>query len=54
MLRATDIDCKILSQIPQEERAARVKGLSPVRVVMVHARRNALAPAVAVLSRDVG
>ena len=35
-------------------RAARVKGLSPMRVVMVHALRNALAPAVAVLSLDVG
>lgn len=35
-------------------RAARVRGLSPVRVVMVHALRNALAPAVAVLSLDVG
>ena len=35
-------------------RAARVKGLSPSRVVLVHALRNALAPAVAVLSLDVG
>ena len=35
-------------------RAARVKGLSPARVVLVHALRNALAPAVAVLSLDVG
>jgi peptide/nickel transport system permease protein len=35
-------------------RAARVKGLSPARVILVHALRNALAPAVAVLSLDVG
>lgn len=35
-------------------RAARVKGLTPARVVLVHALRNALAPAVAVLSLDVG
>jgi peptide/nickel transport system permease protein len=35
-------------------RAARVKGLSAPRVVLVHALRNALAPAVAVLSLDVG
>lgn len=35
-------------------RAARVKGLSPARIVLVHALRNALAPAVAVLSLDVG
>ncbi len=35
-------------------RAARVKGLSASRVVLVHALRNALAPAVAVLSLDVG
>jgi peptide/nickel transport system permease protein len=31
-----------------------VKGLTPARVVLVHALRNALAPAVAVLSLDVG
>lgn len=35
-------------------RAARVKGLSHGRIVVVHALRNALAPAVAVLSLDVG
>ncbi len=35
-------------------RAAWVKGLSAPRVVLVHALRNALAPAVAVLSLDVG
>lgn len=35
-------------------RAARVKGLSAPRIVLVHALRNALAPAVAVLSLDVG
>ena len=35
-------------------RAAQVKGLSRPRIVLVHALRNALAPAVAVLSLDVG
>ena len=35
-------------------RAARVKGLRPSRIVLVHALRNALVPAVAVLSLDVG
>jgi peptide/nickel transport system permease protein len=35
-------------------RAARVKGLARHRIVLVHALRNALAPAVAVLSLDVG
>ncbi len=35
-------------------RAARVKGLASSRIVLVHALRNALAPAVAVLSLDVG
>ena len=35
MLRATDIDCKILSQIPQEERAARVKGITPKSVFQI-------------------
>lgn len=35
-------------------RAAWVKGLSGPRVVLVHALRNALAPAIAVLSLDVG
>ena len=29
MLRATDIDCKIISLIPQAERAARVRGITP-------------------------
>ncbi len=35
-------------------RAAQVKGLSRPRIVLVHALRNAMAPAVAVLSLDVG
>jgi len=35
-------------------RAARLKGLSERRVVMPHALRNAMAPAVAVISLDVG
>ena len=35
-------------------RAAQVKGLSRPRIVLIHALRNALAPAVAVLSLDVG
>ena len=35
MLRATDIDCKILSHIPQEERAARVKGITPKSVFQI-------------------
>ncbi|WP_158744236.1 ABC transporter permease [Acidisphaera sp. L21] len=35
-------------------RAAQVKGLTRTRIVLVHALRNALAPAVAVLSLDVG
>jgi peptide/nickel transport system permease protein len=35
-------------------RAARAKGLTRTRIVLVHALRNALAPAVAVLSLDVG
>ena len=35
-------------------RAARVKGLRPSRIVLVHALRNALVPAMAVLSLDVG
>ncbi len=35
-------------------RAARVRGLAPARIVLGHALRNALTPAVAVLSLDVG
>jgi peptide/nickel transport system permease protein len=35
-------------------RAARAKGLARHRIVIVHALRNALAPAVAVLSLDIG
>ena len=35
MLRATDIDCKILSHIPEEDRAARVKGITPKSVFQI-------------------
>ena len=35
MLRATDIDCKILSHIPEAERAARVKGITPKSVFQI-------------------
>lgn len=35
MLRATDIDCKILSHIPQKERAARMKGITPKSVFQI-------------------
>lgn len=35
MLRATDIDCKIVSVIPEAERAARVKGITPKSVFQI-------------------
>ena len=35
MLRATDIDCKILSHIPEQDRAARVKGITPKSVFQI-------------------
>jgi hypothetical protein len=35
MLRATDIDCKISSLIPEAERAARVKGITPKSVFQI-------------------
>ena len=35
MLRATDIDCKIAAQIPEAERAARVKGITPKSVFQI-------------------
>ena len=35
MLRATDIDCKIIAQIPEAERAARVKGITPKSVFQI-------------------
>ena len=35
MLRATDIDCKILSHIPEADRAARVKGITPKSVFQI-------------------
>jgi hypothetical protein len=35
MLRATDIDCKIVALIPEAERAARVKGITPKSVFQV-------------------
>jgi len=35
MLRATDIDCKILANIPEAERQARVKGITPKSVFQI-------------------
>jgi hypothetical protein len=35
MLRATDIDCKIVSHIPEAERQARVKGITPKSVFQI-------------------
>ena len=35
MLRATDIDCKIAAVIPEAERAARVKGITPKSVFQI-------------------
>lgn len=35
MLRATDVDCKISSLIPEAERAARVKGITPKSVFQI-------------------
>lgn len=35
MLRATDIDCKIIAQIPEAERQARVKGITPKSVFQI-------------------
>jgi len=35
MLRATDIDCKILAEIPEAERQARVKGITPKSVFQI-------------------
>ncbi|MGI4758769.1 MAG: hypothetical protein ACRYGF_18210 [Janthinobacterium lividum] len=35
MLRATDIDCKIIAHIPDEERALRVKGITPKSVFQI-------------------
>ena len=35
MLRATDIDCKLAAHIPDEERALRVKGISPKSVFQI-------------------
>ncbi len=35
MLRATDIDCKIAAHIPDEERALRVKGITPKSVFQI-------------------
>lgn len=35
MLRATDIDCKIIAHIPEEERALRVKGITPKSVFQI-------------------
>jgi hypothetical protein len=35
MLRATDIDCKVAAHIPEEERALRVKGITPKSVFQI-------------------
>ncbi len=35
MLRATDLDCKIIAHIPDEERALRVKGITPKSVFQI-------------------
>jgi hypothetical protein len=35
MLRATDIDCKLAARIPEAERAARVKGITPKSVFQI-------------------
>ncbi len=35
MLRATDIDCKIVAHIPEAERQARVKGITPKSVFQI-------------------
>ena len=35
MLRATDIDCKLVAHIPEEERVARVKGITPKSVFQI-------------------
>lgn len=35
MLRATDIDCKLAALIPQAERAARVRGITPKSVFQI-------------------
>jgi hypothetical protein len=35
MLRATDIDCKIVAHVPEAERQARVKGITPKSVFQI-------------------
>ena len=35
MLRSTDIDCKLVAHIPEEERALRVKGITPKSVFQI-------------------
>ena len=35
MMRATDIDCKLAAMIPQAERAARIKGITPKSVFQI-------------------
>ncbi len=35
MLRATDIDCKLIAHIPEAERAARVRGITPKSVFQI-------------------
>lgn len=35
MMRATDIDCKLMAHIPEEERALRIKGITPKSVFQI-------------------
>jgi hypothetical protein len=35
MMRATDIDCKLIAHIPEEERVARVRGITPKSVFQI-------------------
>ena len=35
MMRATDIDCKLVAHIPEEERVARVRGITPKSVFQI-------------------
>ena len=35
MMRATDIDCKLIAHIPEDERVARVKGITPKSVFQI-------------------
>ena len=35
MMRATDIDCKLMAHIPEEERALRIRGITPKSVFQI-------------------